>query len=303
MDKVNLPCTSSDECGVQEIRNDGATLPVLQHQIQLLLSSRLSDNSLMAMQKKLQLMQRSSYYLEIQCENLPPAAHLHQHTMNLSECTVWSLLDHQRLQEAITLANTHVKLLLKVLEMLYQEILSSGQELKAFAVKHEGSVADCETTAFMQQKLQQIQQHVNDFYMRPTRNLDTLKLQNQLIPIMDHHYHPPLQFTASLVIKMPVVFNRSESRASSNSVHLCWEVVDELSKDPNEEFVIHIKNLYTNTDELEQFSKSTYQYSIQVNNLISDTLYQFSVKRVDRVNLVFGMWTDTIIMKTLAGSK
>lgn len=39
--------------------------------------------------------------------------------------------------------------------------------------------------------------------------------------------------------------------------------------------------------------------NIQVSNLIPDRYYQFSIKRVDVVNLVYGRWVDTLTMKIL----
>ncbi|KAK2821017.1 hypothetical protein Q5P01_023976 [Channa striata] len=174
--------------------------------------------------------------------------------LDVSDHMACSVLDQQRLWDALALANNHVKLLLKVLEMLYQEILRGCQELKAFLIKFDRSVVDCETAAFVQQKLLGI-----------IRAVEPAHPQNE-------PPSPTLQLSAPLVIKKPVVFDRSESCAGSNSVNLCWKVVGELFKDPRP-------------------------------NLISDRFYQFSAKRVASVSLVYGGWTDTLIMETLAGSK
>ncbi len=254
------------------------------------------------LQEELRLMQRSSYYLEIQRDDLLPTTGQQQQALRLSDSMVWSLIDQQRLQRAMTMANTQVKLLLALLGMLYQEIIRSCRELEAFIIKYDQGLVDSDMAASMQQKLQQTHQYVNDFESRMTRNLGPLDLQNQLIPNTSNLPLP--QLSASLAIKMPVIFDRFKSCATSNTVHLCWAVTGEQSKEPNQQFEIHVKSLHPTLAEHGQFTKSTFQsYNIQVNNLTPDRYYQFSVKRVDAVNLVYGLWIDTIILKTLAISK
>lgn len=252
------------------------------------------------MQQELQLMNRSSYYLEIQRNDLVPTAD--QHILHLSDSTVWSLIDQQRLRCAMNLAKTHVRLLLTVLGLIYEEIVRGSRELENFIIIYKQGLVDCDTEATVRQKLQQTHQHLNDFVTRISRNLGPLELQNQLIPNTGNIPIPQLRVT--LTVKMPVVFDRFESCASSNSVYLSWEVAGEQSKEPNEQFEIQVKNLHPIADDQELFNKSTCQlYYTQVDNLISDRFYQFSVKRVDAVNLVYGLWTDTIVLKTLDVSK
>ncbi|XP_018523066.1 fibronectin type III domain-containing protein 11 [Lates calcarifer] len=298
MDEVKLACASSDGCGAQEVRTQMDTVSDIRDQIVQLLYTRLSNNSVKVMQEELQLMQRSSYYLEIQRNDLVPTGDQQEHISQLSDGTVWSLIDQQKLQSAVTMANTQVKLLLTLLGLLYQEIIRGCQDLQDLIVKYDQGLVDSDTTATMQQKLQQTHQYVNDFKRTMTQNLCPLDLQTQLIPNTGNFPVPRL--SASLALKIPVVFDRFESYVTSNSVYLCWGVKGEQSKDPNQQFEIHVKSLHPNMDEHGQLSKSICQsYDTQVTNLISDRYYQFSVKRVDTVNLVYGMWIDTIILKTL----
>lgn len=247
-------------------------------------------------------MQRSSYYLEIHREDLLPMTNQQQPTLHLSDSMVWSLIDQRRLQQAMTLANTQVKLLLALLGMLYQEITRGCQELEAFVNKYNQGLVDSGMAALAQQQLQKTYQYVNDFESRMTRNLGPLDLQNHLIP--NTGSFPIPQLSAMLGIKLPVIFDRFKSCATSNAVHLCWEVTGEQSKEPNQPFEIHVKSLHPTIAEHGQFTTSACQsYDIQVNNLIPDRYYQFSVKRVDAVNLVYGLWMDAIILKTLSMSK
>lgn len=232
--------------------------------------------------------------MEIHCDDL--------HTSYLSDSVLRSLIEQPRLQHAMTLANTQVKLLLKLLEMLYQEIIKGCQQLEAFIIKYDQGLVDSDMAASTQQKLQQTQQYVKDFESRMTQNFGPLDLQNHLI--WSTAIDPLPQLTASLAIKMPVMIDRFESCATSDAVHLCWAVAGQQSMEPNQQFEIHVKSRHPTTAEHERFTKYMYQScNIQVNNLTPDRYYQFSVKRVDTFNLVFGLWIDTIILKTLDISK
>ncbi|XP_051271007.1 fibronectin type III domain-containing protein 11-like isoform X2 [Dicentrarchus labrax] len=295
MDEVMLTCSSSDERGAQKVRTQMDTLPDLRNQILQLLETRLSETSIMMLQEKLRLMQRCSYYLEILREDLLPTADQTQQ-VHLSDQMLWSLIDQQRLQSAMTLGNTQVKLLLTLLGMLYHEIIRGCQELETFILKYDQGLVDSNMAASMQKKLQQTHQYVKDFESRMTRNLGPLDLQNQLI--LNTGNFPIPQLTVSLTVKMPVIFDRLKSCVKSNTVHLCWDVAGQ--QEPDEQFEIHIKSLHPTTTEHAEFTKSICQsYNIQVKDLQPDRYYQFSVKRVDAVNLVYGQWIDTITLKTL----
>ncbi|XP_056243689.1 fibronectin type III domain-containing protein 11-like [Seriola aureovittata] len=304
MDEVKPDCPGSGGCGAQEVRGQTDISPDIRDQILQLFCTRLSDNSVMVMQKELQLMHRGSYYLEIQREDLLPSAdqQQQQHTLHLSDSTVWSLIDQQRLQGAMTMAKTQVKLLLTFLEMLHQEIMRGGRELEDFIVKYNQGLVDATTAASMQQKLQQTHQDLGDFERRMTQTLGPLNLHNQLIPNTGNFPVPQLSVTVAM--KMPVIFDRFRTRVTSTSVYLYWEVTGEQPKEPNQQFEIHVKSIHPTINDHGQFSKCmSRSYNIQVNDLISDRYYQFSVKRVDAINLVYGMWIDTITLKTLDVSK
>ncbi|XP_054473432.1 fibronectin type III domain-containing protein 11-like [Anoplopoma fimbria] len=298
MDEVKLACSSSDERGAQEVRTQMDGLPDLCKQILQLLCTRLSDHSIMVKQEELRLMQRSSYYLEIKRHDLPPTADEQHHPMHISDSMLWNLIDTWRLQRAMALASSQVELLLTMMGLLYEEILSGCQELKAFIVAYNQGLADSDMAAHIQQRLLQTCEYLNDFESRMARNLGPLNLRNQLIPNTSNS--PRIRLSASLAIKLPVKINRLELFATSNTVDLHWEVAGEQSPDLDQEFEIQIQSLHPTTAEHGDVTKSTCQsYSVQVTNLIPGRYYEFSIKRVDAVNLVYGLWTDTIVLKTL----
>lgn len=55
MDEVKLVCTSSDDCGVQEVKTQMDTLLDLRNQILRLLNTKLSENSIMVSIHNVQL--------------------------------------------------------------------------------------------------------------------------------------------------------------------------------------------------------------------------------------------------------
>ena len=241
------------------------------------------------MQEELELMQRSSYYLDIRCCD------------ELDEDQPLWCVDQRRLQCAMTTANCQVKLLLSLLELLYDVIMRGFQELEAFILKYDQGLVDGDMAASAQQTLKQTEEYVNDFKSRLTRNLGPMDLPNQLIP---HTRDAPTQVSVSLVIQMPVIFNRLESCATSNTVHLSWEVMGEQSRELNQQFEICMQRLHPTTGEHDQSSTSTCRtYSTQVSNLIPDRHYRFTVRRVCVENLVHGEWMDTMILKTVCVSK
>ncbi|XP_034725936.1 fibronectin type III domain-containing protein 11-like [Etheostoma cragini] len=300
MDEINMACTSLEDCGAHNTQID--PLQDLGNEILQLLCTRLNDDCIMTMQEGLRLMQRSSYYLEIQGDDLPPTADEQQQTVHSYNSTVWSLVDQQRLRRAMTLAKTQVKLHLTFLGLLFEEIIRGSQELEAFVLNYNRGLVDSDIAAPTQERLHQTHQYLNAFESRLNWKLGPLDLQNQLI----HNTGGlPIQLlSVSLAKKMPVIFNRFETRTTSNNVHLCWEVACEQSQELNQEFEIHVKSFHPTIAEYCQFTKSTCKsYNIEVNNLIPDRYYKFSVKRVDSVNLVYGLWVDTLILKTLDISK
>uniref|UniRef100_A0A3Q3N4T9 Fibronectin type III domain-containing protein 11-like n=1 Tax=Labrus bergylta TaxID=56723 RepID=A0A3Q3N4T9_9LABR len=277
MDEVNMD--SSDRSGDQRDlpQVDQDLVELRDHILQLL------DRKLF-IEKKLALLQNSSYYLEIQHEDGPQ---MEEEVRFLYDGT---LINQQRLARAFTFANTHVKLLLCLLESLFQQILRGCRELCAFMEMYDQSLLDGGAADSAQQTLQQTLQYADRFEGRMFRNLGQLNLQDRLIPI--------------LYIKLPVTIDRSESYSSVSSVHLSWTIPGEEVKDPEQQFEVEVMCLHPTTSDTDQICISKCQaYNTQVTNLIPDRYYMFSVKREYSVNLVYGLWKDQVMLKTLARSQ
>ncbi|XP_042353336.1 fibronectin type III domain-containing protein 11-like [Plectropomus leopardus] len=297
MDEVMQAGTSSDECESKEVSTQMDSLTDLRNQILQLLCTTLSDHSFMVIQKELQVMQRSSYYLKIECDDLQPSLEEEEPFLDFSDSSMWHFLEQRRLQHAWSQAHTHVKILIYFLGMLYKEIFRGCRELEAFIVEYNQGLVDSDTAASIKQKLQQTHQYVNKFKRKVTWNIGPLNLQKKLFYHVDNI---PIQLSASVVVKMPVIFNRLKSCVTSTAVHLFWDVEGEQSQELDQQFEIHIKSLQpTNAEQGQLTSCKCQSYDTSVNELVPDTYYEFSVQRADAVNLVYGWWLDTITLKTL----
>ncbi|TKS71176.1 Fibronectin type III domain-containing protein 11 [Collichthys lucidus] len=255
-------------------------LPDIRNEVLQLYNTRLK-NSIKEGEEKLQLMQRSSFHLGIHQEP----------TLQFADSIMWGWVHHQNLIRVMKDATDIVKLLLNFLETTFEDIIEGHQELEAFIITYKDCVVDSDMAASMQQTLQRTFEYLNDFETRITCKHVPLKLRLHLQP--EYVYQIPKLFT-SLIIKGPVIIDRSALCVTSNTVHLHWEVAGQQSEVPNEEFNICVKNL--DTDELRQ---STCQsYNIQIEDLLPDTQYWFYVKRADDTGFLYGQWTDNIVLQT-----
>uniref|UniRef100_A0A8C6U8S3 DUF5581 domain-containing protein n=1 Tax=Neogobius melanostomus TaxID=47308 RepID=A0A8C6U8S3_9GOBI len=231
------------------------------------------------MRQQLQLLQRSSFYLEL-------------------DDTVWPLLEQQRLQEALRKARAHVRLLLDLLDLLLEEIVLSRQDLQNFLLQSEqGQVDTCLLTDTLS-TVRQVHEYLKDFDIRPTRNMGPLDLDIRL-PNAGPNRYPPV--TAMLDHKLPVFFDNLQLHAKSTTVTLAWANAGGLPGDPNEFFEVQTKVLHPTVGEHGWDSKcAILGMSCVLDGLTPDRLYQFSIKRLDRINLVYAEFIDTCILKTLA---
>lgn len=111
----------------------------------------------------------------------------------------------------MSLVKSHVILVLDLLEVLFNEIIWSCQELMDFATKYDQVHSD--EVASVQQKLQQNRESLNDFEERQDP-------QTKLIPNPDNVSVQWL--STSLVMHLPVTFNRIKSGVISNSKTLTY---------------------------------------------------------------------------------
>ncbi|KAJ0002747.1 hypothetical protein NQD34_007896, partial [Periophthalmus magnuspinnatus] len=204
-----------------------------------------------------------------------------------------------RLQGALRLAHNHVRLLLTLMEMLFEEICCCRQDLQSFLLQTEKALVDSDVISAALTTLTQLHQHLEDFNTRDTRNLGPLDLDQQLLPGSGQLHVP--QLCATLYYKLPVVFDCLKSYAKSTSVYLVWSLHGGMCQDPNQLYEVQFKILHPCMGEQGQCEQFAIMgHSCTLDNLTPDRFYQFSVKHLSTPNLVFSAWMDTLTMKTVS---
>ncbi|KAK7901623.1 hypothetical protein WMY93_018392 [Mugilogobius chulae] len=244
----------------------------LREHILMLFNTSLSDHSLQRMQEKMQLLHRGSYYLDLQ-----------------QDASAWALVDQQRLQGALAMANTHVRLLIALMEMLLEEICSCRQDLNH-------SLHNPVNTELVVETVRMLHKHLKDFDTRDCRNLGPLNLDNHLI--IGSGQQSVSRVNASLSFRPPVVFDQLRSHAKATSAHLFWKVIGEQPPEPHQMYELQVKIMHPFVGEqgLEQYAVQGLGFTKR--NLIPERFYQFSIKRLDSYNLVYAVWVDTLVLKT-----
>ncbi|KAK7901624.1 hypothetical protein WMY93_018393 [Mugilogobius chulae] len=158
-----------------------------------------------------------------------------------------ALVDQQRLQGALTMANTHVCLLIALMEMLLEEICSCRQDLNH-------SLHNPVNTELVVETVRMLHKHLKDFDTRDCRNLGPLNLDNHLI--IGSGQQSVSRVNASLSFRPPVVFDQLKSHAKATSAHLFWKVIGEQPPEPHQMYELQVKIMHPFVGEqgLEQYA-------------------------------------------------
>ncbi|XP_074525195.1 fibronectin type III domain-containing protein 11-like [Halichoeres trimaculatus] len=220
----------------------------------------------------------------------------------MSDEILWSLFERQRLARALSLAKARLRLLLTMLGLLNEQLFKNYDQLSTFMQKHRWGLSSRDEAAAAKQTAEQTLQYAADFDNQVLRSQGPLGMRVKLIPNVG--YRPFPWFTMSLLVKLPVVIDRSTTSVTSSSVHLFWSISETGDQNSNEQFEVQVKSLHPTIGE-DKFSRYTTQLHLDVENLAPGRCYQLSVKRVDAVNLMYGQWVDALVVKTLQalGSK
>lgn len=254
-----------------------------------LLSTRLSPDQLQNNYNNLELLKKSSFYIMVVWQDvLQP-----DNQLNISNSTF--TVDISMFQHVKKTSNQQVKIQLALLEMLYAE-LSRGREELEDILAQKGDVSVMLAEAAMQKKILRLHQVAKDFdaAMIPRK----FHVNHSLIPELESKCLSKFQIV--LEAEKPVMFNREQSQVFCDSVVLYWYIAEQGQHKPKEEFEVHYKLVNpTNEIETREFGSLTSSgYVIKLTNLRPDRSYEFSVKRLDNDNLVYGVWNDTIVLTT-----
>lgn len=262
--------------------------------LQRVLSSDLAPSVMHSNRMRLETLRRCSYYLEVIRLDLP----LGEHTY-LSNSTILHLIDPWKLQRMKKLANSQVKIQLSLLEELHEQLLKGRQRLD--------SLLECCDLPMLMVEGESIRERVTELLLTKA-DFDAMLLpgrlhsKHQLISDMGSAKVP--QVRLALVLKMPVHFDKERSFATGSSASLHWHVAGSETADPREQFELRYKLMQPTcvVEGAEVGVLTCAAYSAQVEGLRSDRCYEFSIKRVDSCCLVYGLWNDSIILRTISTS-
>lgn len=295
-----------------QVSNDSwSTFMDLRYQILQLLSTKLSPCALKARMNRLELLQKCSYYLEVQQPDLSSLAQElqqqqpqpEQQQSYLSPSTILHLIDPWKFERMKKLGTSQVKIQLSLLEELCEQIFKGKEELEAML---ESTADQFDLASLAQEdtplrlKVVQLNKALLDFdsMLGPGK----LHPKHRLISQTGNTKMPQIQL--SLTVKMPVVFDKMHSEALGHSANLHWLIMGPEPQEPGEQFEICYKLLQpSNAEEGGHLGMVTCtSYYVQIGNLMPEKCYEFTVKRADGCYQVYGHWNETIILRTTAGS-
>ncbi|XP_048877879.1 fibronectin type III domain-containing protein 11-like [Brienomyrus brachyistius] len=266
----------------------------LRYQMTELLSGKLSNDSVTGYRETVEIRSRCSYYINIVLQD----QHSGQHG-NLSEFTLHSMVDPSKFLLMKEKANCQIRIQLRLLEMLCEEIRRGKEILEQIMNTYEPMTVVRES-ASIQQKLDQVNRALLD--MESVLPLGHLYVQHKLISVTSAEHVPDVRMVFS--IKMPVFFERDACTAQATSVQLCWHVPEQEGDSAGEQFEVRYTLLNPNTAEEQQHTGviTASTFSIQICDLLPERSYQFSLKRAQASDLVYDLWNDTLMLTTVSQS-
>ncbi|KAG7318791.1 hypothetical protein KOW79_017265 [Hemibagrus wyckioides] len=259
--------------------------------IEDLLSTRLSPGQLQANYQKLDLLKKSSFYIVLVRHDGRQPDNEHY----ISNSTILQHIDIPKFNCVKVDGRSQVKLKLELLEMLHDELFRGQQELENILAEAGGTSLELREVE-LREKVFRLHQVAEEFdaVMIPGR----LSIKHSLLRELERKRLP--RFHLVLEAEQPLLFNREETQAFCDSVVLHWYIPEQEQHDPGVKFEVSYKILNpTDMAEARQFGwMSCSGYNINLNNLVPERSYQFSVKRLETFGLVYEVWNDTIVLTT-----
>ncbi|XP_069739792.1 fibronectin type III domain-containing protein 11-like isoform X2 [Narcine bancroftii] len=254
------------------------------------LGNNLSTDILKHYETRLELLKKCSYYIDVLPKHLAPG------DQNVLQPNVLcQLIDPCKFLRMKKIGITQVKIQLLLLKEYLSELKYGWEEMKVIA-----NISD--VTMFLL--------HWNTICARLGQLFNTLmNLISILVPGKLYEKHHLMsdaksnkipQLRLVLRTKMPVLFDRKESMAYHDSVELRWLVLGE--EEHHDLYELHYKLQEPSyCAEKNQFGViSVESSSIEIGNLLPDSSYEFTIRRVENNALVNSAWRDVMILKTKA---
>lgn len=259
------------------------------------LQSDLSLHLLETHQKRVELLKKCCYYIEV----LPTFLILRDQNLLALPTSIFQVIDPWKFLRVKKLGRSQTEIHLQLLTHLLEELQQGREELVCY-------VETCDMVTFLskwdliEQRMSDLSKTMNDFLsIQVSRRLYT---KHRLVSCADIRGSKIPDIRLFLCAKMPVMFDRNESFAHKNWAHLKWSTENQES--PHEQYELHFKLLKRGTQaefgHCGLVTRTTNTCVVQ--GLLPDRSYEFMIRRAEIYTLVYELWHDTITLTTKANT-
>uniref|UniRef100_A0A8D0E360 Fibronectin type III domain containing 11 n=1 Tax=Salvator merianae TaxID=96440 RepID=A0A8D0E360_SALMN len=254
------------------------------------LHSDLSPHLLRRHHKRIELLKKCSYYIEI----LPKHLALGDQNHLMLPTTMFQLIDPWRFQRMKKVGTIQTKIQLLLLTDLLQELERGRAELLRFLETCDSVASFLSRWDAAKQRLASLSEQMDYFLalLVPGR----LYVKHRLVSDVGVTKIPHIRLVLST--KMPVTFDRRESVAHENWVSLKWFVASQQPQLEQYELSFKLLEPRTPQERVHCGIMPVTSNTCEIRNLLPDRLYRFTVKRAETYTLVYEQWHDAILLKT-----
>ncbi|XP_053250573.1 fibronectin type III domain-containing protein 11 [Podarcis raffonei] len=253
------------------------------------LHSDLSLHLLKRHHKRIELLKKCSYYIEI----LPKHLALGDQNHLMLPTTMFQLIDPWRFQRMKKVGTIQTKIQLLLLSDLLEELEKGREELVHFLETHDMMTFLSRWDA-VKPRLSSLSEQMDNFLamLVPGR----LYVKHRLVSDVGITKIPHIRLVLST--KMPVMFDRRESVAHEDWVSLKWFVTSQQPQLEQYELSFKLLEPRTPQERVHCGIMPVTSHTCEIHNLLPDRLYRFTVKRAETYTLVYEQWHDSILLKT-----
>lgn len=253
------------------------------------LHTDLSRHLLRRHHKRIELLKKCSYYLEI----LPKRLALGDQNHLMLPTSMFQMIDPWRFQRMKKVGTIQTKIQLLLLSDLLEELERGREELVQL-------LENCDMMTFLsrwdkvRQKLSRLSEQMDYFLamLVPGR----LYIKHRLVSDVGITKIPHIRLVLST--KVPVMFDRRESVAHEDWVSLKWLVTSQQSQLDQFELQFRLLEPRSPQERVQCGIMPVTSHTCEIHNLLPDCLYRFTVRRAETYTLVYEQWHDSLLLKT-----